>query len=100
MIFLGFHCVCKEVNMFLYFRNNLVLKIKVHIKVSERCFLWFKLDRGSWVHLPTLSLSCGGIKRNADDQNIDMILLCYLIIFIWASRPNLKMMQHILFILH
>jgi hypothetical protein len=35
--------------MFLYFRNNLVLKIKVHIKVLERCFLWFKLDRGSWV---------------------------------------------------
>jgi hypothetical protein len=86
--------------MFLYFWNNLVLKIKVHIKVSERCFLWFKLDRGLWVHLPTLSVSCGGIKRNADDQNIDMILLCYLIIFIWASRPNLKMMQHVLFILH
>jgi hypothetical protein len=58
-MFLGFGCVCNEVNMFLYFRNNLVLKIKVHIKVSERCFLWFKLDRGSWVHLPTLSLSCG-----------------------------------------
>jgi hypothetical protein len=36
--------------MFLYFRNNLVLKIKVHIKVSERCFLWFKFDPGSWVH--------------------------------------------------
>jgi hypothetical protein len=66
----------------------------------ERCFLWFKLDRGSWVHLPTHSLSCGGIKRNADDQNIDMILLCYFIIFIWASRPNLKMVQHILLILH
>jgi hypothetical protein len=39
MIFLGFGCVCKEVNMFLYFRNNLVLKIKVHVKVLERCFL-------------------------------------------------------------
>jgi hypothetical protein len=50
--------------------------------------------------LPTLLLSCDGIKRNADDQNIDIILLCYLIIFIWASRPNLKMMQHILLILH
>jgi hypothetical protein len=70
MIFLGFDCVCKEENMFLYFRNNLVLKIKVHIKVLERCFLWFKLDRGSWVHLPTLSLSCGGIKCNADDRNL------------------------------
>jgi hypothetical protein len=92
MLFLGFGCVCKELNMFLYFRNNLVLKIKVHIKVSVRCFLWFKSYRGSWVPLPTLSLSCGGIKRNADDQNIDMILLCYLIIFIWASRPKLKMM--------
>jgi hypothetical protein len=33
MIFLGFDCVYKEVNMFLYFRNNLVLKIEVHIKV-------------------------------------------------------------------
>jgi hypothetical protein len=32
MIFLGFGCVCKEVNIFLYFRNNLVLKIKVHAK--------------------------------------------------------------------
>jgi hypothetical protein len=32
--------------MFLYFQNNLVLKIKVHIEVLERCFLWFKLDRG------------------------------------------------------
>jgi hypothetical protein len=33
MIFLGFGCVCKEVHMFLYFRNNLVLKIKVLAKV-------------------------------------------------------------------
>jgi hypothetical protein len=86
--------------MFLYIQNNLVLKIKVHIKVSEKCFLWFKLDRGSWVHLPTLSLSSGGIKHNVDDRNIDMILLCSLMIFIWASHPNLKMMQHILLILH
>jgi hypothetical protein len=39
MIFLGFGCVCKEVNMFLYFQNNLVLKIKVHAEVLERCFL-------------------------------------------------------------
>jgi hypothetical protein len=39
MVFLGFGCVCKEVNMFFYFRNNLVLKIKVHAKVLERCFL-------------------------------------------------------------
>jgi hypothetical protein len=39
MIFLGFGCVCKEINIFLYFWNNLVLKIKVHAKVLERCFL-------------------------------------------------------------
>jgi hypothetical protein len=39
MIFLGFACVCKEVNMFLYFRNNLVLKIKVHAKLLKRYFL-------------------------------------------------------------
>jgi hypothetical protein len=78
MIFLGFSCVCKEVNMFLYFRNNLVLKIKVHIKVLERCFLWFKLDRGSWVLLTTLSLNYGGIKRNTDDRNIDMIFIMLL----------------------
>jgi hypothetical protein len=39
MIFLGFGCLRKEVNIFFYFRNNLVLKIKVHVKVLERCFL-------------------------------------------------------------
>jgi hypothetical protein len=78
MIFLGFSCVCKEVNMFLYFRNNLVLKVKVHIKVSERCFLWFKLDRGLWLYLPTLSLNYGDIKRNADDRNIDMTFIMLL----------------------
>jgi hypothetical protein len=61
-----------------YFRNNLVLKIKVHIEVWENCFLRCKLDRGSWVHLPTLSLNCGGIKRNADDQNIDIIFIMLL----------------------
>jgi hypothetical protein len=86
--------------MFLYFQNKMVLKIEVNVNVSERCFLWFKLDRGSWIHLPALSRSCGGIKRKVDDLNVNMILLCYLIIFIWASHPNLKMMQHILLILH
>jgi hypothetical protein len=55
-----------------------VLKIKVHIKMSQRCFLWFKLDRGSWVHFPTLLLNCGGTKRNADDRNIDMIFIMLL----------------------
>jgi hypothetical protein len=55
MVFLGFGCVCKKVNMFLYFRNKTMLKIKVKVNVFERCFLWLKLYRGSWVHLPTLS---------------------------------------------
>jgi hypothetical protein len=55
MVFLGFGCVCKKVNMFLYFHNKMVLKIKAYVNAPERCFLWLKLDRGSWVHLPTLS---------------------------------------------
>jgi hypothetical protein len=55
MVFLGFGCVCKKVNMFLHFRNKMMMKIKVNLNVPERCFLWFKLDQGSWVHLPTLS---------------------------------------------
>jgi hypothetical protein len=33
------------------------------------------LDRDSWVHLPTLSRSCGDIKRNADDWKIDMVFI-------------------------
>jgi hypothetical protein len=78
MIFLGFGYVCKEANMFLYCRNNLVSKIKVHAKVLERCFLRCKLDRGSWVHMPTPSMNCDGIKCNADDQNIDMIFILLL----------------------
>jgi hypothetical protein len=53
----------------------MMLKIKECVNASERCFLWFKLDRGSRVHLPTLSRSCGGIKRKADDQNVDMIFI-------------------------
>jgi hypothetical protein len=53
----------------------MVLKIKECINASERCFLWLKLDWGSWVHLPTLSRSCGSIKRKGDDQNIDMIFI-------------------------
>jgi hypothetical protein len=71
-VFLGFSCVCKKVYMFFYFHNKMVMKIKECVNASERCFLWLKLDRGSWVHLPTLSRSCGGIKRKADDQNVDM----------------------------
>jgi hypothetical protein len=55
MVFLGFGCICKKVNMFLYFRNKMMLKIKVNVNALKRCFLWLKLDRGSWVHLPTLS---------------------------------------------
>jgi hypothetical protein len=55
MIFLGFSCVCKEVNIFLYYQNKKMLKIKECPNALERCFLWFKLDQGSWVHLPTVS---------------------------------------------
>jgi hypothetical protein len=54
MVFWGFSCVFKKVNMFLYFRNKMMLKIKVNVNASERCFFWLKLDRGSWVDLPTL----------------------------------------------
>jgi hypothetical protein len=55
MMFLSFGCVWKKVNIFLYFRDKNVLKIKECINASEKCFLWFKLDRGLWVHLPTFS---------------------------------------------
>jgi hypothetical protein len=56
---------------------------------------------GLWIHLPTLSRSCGSIKRKADERNVDMILYYVnLIIFIWVSCPNLKMLQHILLILY
>jgi hypothetical protein len=75
MVFLGFSCVCKNVNMFLIFQNKMMLKIKECVNASEKCFLWLKLDRGLWVHLPTLSRSCGGIKRKADNRNIDMIFI-------------------------
>jgi hypothetical protein len=75
MVFLDFGCVCKKVNMFLNFRNKMMLKIKECVNSSERCFLWFKLDLGSWVHLPTLSRSCGGIEHKVDDQNVDMIFI-------------------------
>jgi hypothetical protein len=33
------------------------------------------------------------VKRKIDDRNNDMILLCYLIIFIWASRSNINMIH-------
>jgi hypothetical protein len=46
IMFLGFGCVCKKVNMFLYFRNKMMLKIKAYVNATERCFLWLKLDRG------------------------------------------------------
>jgi hypothetical protein len=55
MIFLGFQCVCKKVNMFLFYWNKMMLKIDVNVNTSKWCFLWLKLDHGSWVHLPTLS---------------------------------------------
>jgi hypothetical protein len=44
-------------------------------KSVGKMFLMIKLDHGSWVRLSTLSLSCGGIKRKIDDQNIDMIFI-------------------------
>jgi hypothetical protein len=44
-MFLGFGCVCKKVNIFLYFRNKMILKIKECINALERCLLWFTLDR-------------------------------------------------------
>jgi hypothetical protein len=75
MMFWGFGCVCKKVNMFLYFRNKVVLKIKECVNASEMCFLWLKLDRGSWDHLPSLSQSCGGNKRKADDRDVDTIFI-------------------------
>jgi hypothetical protein len=81
MVFLGFGYVCKKLNIFLYFQNKMMLKIKECLNVSERCFLWF-----NWIGVHgftcLLSQSYGGIKRNADDRNVDIILLCYLIIFI------------------
>jgi hypothetical protein len=46
MVFLGFGYVCKKVNIFLYFRNKIMLKINVCLNVSERCFLWFKIGPG------------------------------------------------------
>jgi hypothetical protein len=39
MVFLGFGCVCKKVNMILYFGNKMMLKIKECMNASERCFL-------------------------------------------------------------
>jgi hypothetical protein len=75
MVFLGFGCLCKKINMFLYFQNKMLLKIKAYVNASERCFLLLKLDRDLWVHLPTLSWSCGGIKCKVDDGNVDMIFI-------------------------
>jgi hypothetical protein len=75
MVSLDFGYVCKKVNMFLYFQNKIMLKIKECVNALERCFLWFKLDRGLWIHLSTLSRSYGGIKRKADDRNFDIIFI-------------------------
>jgi hypothetical protein len=36
MVFLSFGCVCKKVNMFLYFRNKIMWKIKVKVNALER----------------------------------------------------------------
>jgi hypothetical protein len=74
MVFLIFGCVQESKYVFVFWKK-MMLKIKECLNASERCFLWLKLDRGSWFHLPTLSWSCGGIKRKTDDQNIDMIFI-------------------------
>jgi hypothetical protein len=39
MVFLGFRCVCKKVNIFLYFRDKIMLKIKKVYKCVEKVFL-------------------------------------------------------------
>jgi hypothetical protein len=46
MVLLGFGCLCKKVNMFLYFRNKMMLKIKAYVNASEMCFLWLKFGLG------------------------------------------------------
>jgi hypothetical protein len=55
MMFLGFGSVGKKVNIFLYFRNKMVLKVKVNVNASKRCLLWL-----NWtgVHGFTCLLSC------------------------------------------
>ena len=46
-VFLGFILDLQDVNIFLYFRNKIVLKIKRQDKVIIRCFYGLKLDQGS-----------------------------------------------------
>jgi hypothetical protein len=75
MVFLVFWLCVQESKYVFVFLNKMVLKIKEFVNASERCFLWLKLDRGSWVHLLTLSRSCGDIKRKADNKNVDMIFI-------------------------
>jgi hypothetical protein len=54
-----------------------VLKIKVHIKVLERCF--YGVNWTGFMGLLVYSLvECGGIKCNADDRNVDMIFIMLL----------------------
>jgi hypothetical protein len=98
MIFLGFSCVCKEVNMFLYFRNNLVL----NLKCMQKCWKGVSYDL-NWtgVHGFTCLLSRWIVVPLSAMQMTETwiwFLLYYLIIFIGASRLNLKTMQHILLI--
>jgi hypothetical protein len=54
-VFLSFIYGCKKVNMCFVFPNLFNTENKSANKVLEMCFLWLKLDRGSWVHLSTLS---------------------------------------------
>ena len=46
-VFLDFILVMQKVNMFLDFRGEIVLKIKVQGKQDIWCFYRLKLDRGS-----------------------------------------------------
>jgi hypothetical protein len=70
-------------------------------KSVGKVFLMIKIGPGFMGSLVYSLIKLCGIKRKIDDQNIDMIFYYVnLIIFIWASRSRLKMMQHILLILH
>jgi hypothetical protein len=46
MVFLDFGCVCKKLNMFLYFWNKMMLKIKLNVNSSEKVFLMVKIGPG------------------------------------------------------
>jgi hypothetical protein len=55
MMFLGFGCVGKKVNIFLYFQNKMMLKVKVNVNALKRCLLQLNWTR---VHGFTCLLFC------------------------------------------